>query len=58
MTYEELFNCLSSLRQAVVKLEPWVSRETDFLKYALLNEEYKAVLQRLDKITLPDDVHF
>lgn len=41
MTYEELFNCLPSLRQAVVKLEPWVSCETDFLKYTLFNDEYK-----------------
>ena len=40
MTYEELFNCLPSLRQAVVKLEPWVSCETDFLKYTLFNDEY------------------
>lgn len=58
LTYEELFNCLSSLRQAVVKLEPWVSSETDFLRYALLSEEYKETLQRLGKIILPDDVHF
>ena len=48
MTYEELFNCLPSLRQAVVKLEPWVSCETDFLKYTLFNDEYKTILQRLD----------
>jgi len=58
LTYEELFNCLPSLRQAVVKLEPWVSSETDFLRYALLSEEYKETLQRLGKIILPDDVHF
>lgn len=58
MTYEELFNCLPSLRQAVVKLEPWVSCETDFLKYALFNDEYKTVLQRLDETALSDDVHF
>ena len=35
MTYEELFSCLPLLRQAVIKLEPCVSDETDFLKYAL-----------------------
>ena len=58
MTYEELFNCLPSLRQAVVKLEPWVSCETDFLKYTLFNDEYKTILQRLDETALPDDVHF
>lgn len=58
LTYEELFNCLPSLRQAVVKLEPWVSNETDFLRYALLSEEYKETLQRLDKIILPGDVYF
>lgn len=58
LTYEELFNCLPSLRQAVVKLEPWVSSETNFLRYALLSEEYKETLQRLGKIILPDDVHF
>ena len=58
LTYEELFNCLPSLRQAVVKLEPWVSSETDFLRYALLSEEYKETLQRLDKIILPGDVYF
>ncbi len=58
LTYEELFNCLPSLRQAVVKLEPWVSSETDFLRYALLSEKYKETLQRLDKIILPGDVYF
>lgn len=58
LTYEELFNCLPLLRQAVVKLEPWVSSETDFLRYALLSEEYKETLQRLDKIILPGDVYF
>lgn len=47
-----------SLRQAVVKLEPWVSCETDFLKYTLFNDEYKTILQRLDETALPDDVHF
>ena len=57
-TYEELFSRLPSLCQAVVKLEPWVSSETDFLKYARLNEAYKAVLQRLDETVLPDGVHF
>ncbi len=46
MTYGELFNCLPQLRQAVVKLEPCVSNETDFLKYTLFNDEYKTILQR------------
>lgn len=58
ITYEEFFDCLSSLRQAVVKLEPWVSDETDFLKYALLNEKYIVTLQRLEESKLADDVHF
>lgn len=58
MTYEELFNCLPLLRQAVIKLEPCVSDETDFLKYALLNQAYKETLQRLGEIRLPDNVHF
>ena len=58
MTYEELFNCLPLLRQAVIKLEPCVSDETDFLKYALLNQAYKETLQRLSEMSLPDDVYF
>lgn len=58
MTYEELFNCLPLLRQAVIKLEPCVSDETDFLKYALLNQAYKETLQRLSEMSLPDDVCF
>ena len=49
MTYGELFNCLPQLRQAVIKLEPCVSDETNFLKYALLNQAYKETLQRLDR---------
>ena len=58
MTYEELFNCLPLLRQAVIKLEPCVSDETDLLKYALLNQAYKETLQRLSEMSLPDDVCF
>ena len=58
MTYEELFNCLPLLRQAVIKLEPCVSDETNFLKYALLNQAYKETLQRLSEMSLPDDVCF
>lgn len=58
MTYEELFSCLPLLRQAVIKLEPCVSDETDFLKYALLNRAYKETLQRLSEMSLPDDVCF
>ena len=58
MTYGELFNCLPLLRQAVIKLEPCVSDETDFLKYALLNQAYKETLQRLSEMSLPDDVCF
>lgn len=58
MTYEELFSCLPLLRQAVIKLEPCVSDETDFLKYALLNQAYKETLQRLSEMSLPDDVYF
>ena len=58
MTYEELFSCLPLLRQAVIKLEPCVSDETDFLKYALLNRAYKETLQRLSEMSLPDDVYF
>lgn len=58
LTYEELLNCLPMLRQAVVKLEPWVSKETDFIKYDLLNKKYKETLQQLDEWKLPDDVHF
>ena len=58
MTYEELSSCLPLLRQAVIKLEPCVSDETDFLKYALLNQAYKETLQRLSEMSLPDDVCF
>ena len=58
MTYEELFSCLPLLRQAVIKLETCVSDETDFLKYALLNQAYKETLQRLSEMSLPDDVCF
>ena len=58
MTYRELFNCLPQLRQAVIKLEPCVSDETNFLKYALLNQAYKETLQRLSEMSLPDDVCF
>lgn len=58
LTYGELFDCLPQRRQAVVKLEPWVSSETGFLEYARLNEEYQAALRRLDGVVLPDDVHF
>ena len=58
MTYEELFSCLPLLRQAVIKLEPCVSDETNFLKYALLNQAYKETLQRLSEMSLPDDVCF
>ena len=58
MTYEELFSCLPLLRQAVIKLEPCVSDETNFLKYALLNQAYKETLQRLGEIRLSDDVCF
>ena len=58
MTYRELFNCLPQLRQAVIKLEPCVSDETDLLKYALLNQAYKETLQRLGGIRLSDDVSF
>ena len=58
MTYEELFSCLPLLRQSVIKLEPCVSDETDFLKYALLNQAYKETLQRLSEMSLPDDVCF
>ena len=58
MTYGELFNCLPQLRQAVIKLEPCVSDETNFLKYALLNQAYKETLQRLGEIRLSDDVCF
>ena len=58
MTYEELFSCLPLLRQAVIKLEPCVSDETDFLKYALLNQAYKETLQRLGEMRLSDDVYF
>lgn len=58
MTYEELFSCLPLLRQAVIKLEPCVSDETVFLKYALLNQAYKETLQRLSEMSLPDDVYF
>ena len=58
MTYEELFSCLPLLRQAVIKLEPCVSNETDFLKYALLNQVYKETLQRLGEMRLSDDVCF
>ena len=52
------FSCLPLLRQAVIKLEPCVSDETDFLKYALLNQAYKETLQRLSEMSLPDDVCF
>lgn len=58
MTYEELFSCLPLLRQAVIKLEPCVSDETNFLKYALLNQAYKETLQRLGEMRLSDDVCF
>ena len=58
MTYRELFNCLPQLRQAVIKLEPCVSDETNFLKYALLNQAYKETLQRLGEMRLSDDVCF
>ena len=58
ITYEELIDCLPSLRQAVVKLEPWVSHETDFLKYARLNEKYMETLRQLGEMKLADDVHF
>lgn len=58
ITYEEFLNCLPSLRQAVVKLEPWVSDETDFLKYALLNEKYMETLRWVGEQKLADDVHF
>ena len=58
MTYGELFNCLPQLRQAVIKLEPCVSDETNFLKYALLNQAYKETLQRLGEMRLSDDVCF
>ena len=55
MTYGELFNCLPQLRQAVIKLEPCVSDETNFLKYALLNQAYKETLQRLGEMRLSDE---
>ena len=58
MTYGELFNCLPQLRQAVINLEPCVSDETNFLKYALLNQAYKETLQRLGEMRLSDDVCF
>lgn len=58
ITYEELIDCLPSLRQAVVKLEPWVSHETDFLQYARLNEKYMETLRKLGEMKLADDVHF
>ena len=58
MTYGELFNRLPQLRQAVIKLEPCVSDETDFQKYALLNQAYKETLQRLGEMRLSDDVCF
>jgi hypothetical protein len=58
MTYGELFNRLPQLRQAVIKLEPCVSDETDFQKYALLNQAYKETLQRLGEMRLSDDVLF
>ena len=58
MTYRELFNFLPQLRQAVIKLEPCVSDETNFLKYALLNQAYKETLQRLGEMRLSDDVCF
>ena len=58
MTSGELFNCLPQLRQAVIKLEPCVSDETNFLKYALLNQAYKETLQRLGEMRLSDDVCF
>ena len=48
MTYGELFNCLPQLRQAVIKLEPCVSDETNFLKYALLNQAYNCLLYTSD----------
>ena len=58
LSYEELFSCLPTLRQAVIKLEPWVSEETDFLKYAQENEVYIKVMLQLAAIDLPEDVHF
>lgn len=58
ITYEEFLDCLPSLRQAVVKLEPWVSHETDFLKYARLNEKYMETLRQLGEQKLADDMHF
>lgn len=58
MTYGELFNCLPQLRKAVIKLEPCVSDETDFLKYAQLNQAYKETLLRLGEMRLSDDVCF
>lgn len=58
ITYEELFNCLPHLRQAVIKLEPWVSDETDFLKYARLNRVYIETLAHLAQMNLPAGVHF
>lgn len=58
MTYDELIDCLPVMRQAVVKLEPWVSDETDFLKYARWNEKYMETLRQLGEQKLADDVHF
>lgn len=58
MTYRELFNYLPQLRQAVIKLKSCVGDETNFLKYALLNQAYKETLQRLGKMRLSDDMCF
>lgn len=58
ITYEALQRQWPGLQDAVVKLEPWASEETDYLRYAQTNRDYRAMLHELSTRTQPGSVRF
>ena len=58
MTYEELSERLSDMEDTVIKLEPVVSEESDFLRYARFDKDYREMLRMLGERPLSGSVRF
>ncbi len=58
MTYEELDSRWPYVENAVVKLEPCVDTESDYLRYAQVNAAYRLLLRTLGERPLPEGTRF
>lgn len=58
MTYDALRQQWPDLQDVTIKLEPWIGEETDYLRHAQTNADYRAMLHELGNRILPRRVRF